>query len=280
VQSKIAFSALEINRQRGHQGACAKGHVMAAPTNTLKIALTQPGGTTGLWLNLGSAVTAEIAGRAGYDWCLIDAEHAAYDLAAMQAQVIALAGTGAEAIVRVPVGADWILKQVLDLGVRSVMVPMVETADQARAMVRAVRYPPDGVRGLGASVARASGYGAMADYAQTANDQICLIVQVESRAALANLPDICAVEGVDVVFVGPADLAADMGYIVDLGHADVQRAVHDALDTIMASGKAAGIIAFDPDAAHAYRARGVRFLGVGSDAVLYAEAARALKARF
>lgn len=247
--------------------------------NALKTALAGPGCQVGLWLNLASPFTAEITARAGFDWCLIDAEHGAYDLDAITRQVMALAGTHAEAIVRVPVGEDWVLKQVLDLGVRTVMVPMVDTAGQAKAIVRAVRYPPHGVRGVAASVARATGFGADAEYATHANDGICVIVQVESVAALAALPEICAVDGVDVVFIGPADLAADMGYITDLNNPAVLSAIDRAIAQIVASGKAPGIIAFDPDVARAYRDKGVRFLGVGSDASLYRAAAQTLRAQ-
>jgi len=250
---------------------------MRVAPNELKAALQGDACQVGLWLNLGSALSAEVAGNAGYDWCLIDAEHGPYDLASIQAQLMALAGTGAEPVVRVPAGEDWMIKQVLDLGVRSLMVPMVESAAQAEALVRAVRYPPHGVRGFGAAVARASGFGAAADYAQTADAEMCLILQVESRAALNALPEICAVEGVDVVFIGPADLAADMGYIADLNNSSVLDAVDRAIETIKAAGKAAGIVSFDPDVCAAYRDKGVRFLGVGSDACLLASAVRAAR---
>ena len=250
---------------------------MPVAPNELKAALQGDACQVGLWLNLGSAISAEVAGNAGYDWCLIDAEHGPYDLAAIQAQVIALAGTGTEAVVRVPAAEDWILKQVLDLGVRSVMVPMVESAAQAEALVRAVRYPPHGVRGFGAAVARASGFGGVPDYAQTADAETCLIVQVESRAALNALPEICAVEGVDVVFIGPTDLAADMGYIADLNNQSVLDAIDRAIDTIVEAGKVPGIISLDRDVCAAYRDKGVRFLGVGSDACLLASAVRATR---
>lgn len=253
---------------------------MPAPKNTLKEALTGTTCQTGLWLNLASPITAEIAGQAGFDWCLIDGEHGAYDLGTIQSQIMALAGTGTEAIVRVPVGETWILKQVLDLGVRTIMVPMVETAAQAEEMVRAVRYPPHGVRGLGATVARASGFGVISDYAANANDEICLIVQVESRAAMENIPEICAVEGVDVVFIGPADLAADMGYIADLGNEAVLNRIDAGIAAILEGGKAPGIVTFSEAAAKAYQAKGVRFLGLGSDASVFVKALHNLKARF
>ncbi len=249
---------------------------MPARKNPLKSALKAQRLQRGLWLNLQSALTAEIAGNAGFDWCLIDAEHGLYDIAAIQAQLIALNGTGTEAVARVPCDHDWVLKQVLDLGVQSILVPMVESADQARAAVQAVRYPPHGIRGMGAAVARASGFGATPDYGPTANDQICLMVQVESQTALAALPEICAVEGVDAVFVGPADLACDMGHIAQMGHPEVQRAIDGAISVILEAGQAAGIIAFDPAAISDYARKGVTFLGVGSDAVVLTQGLRQL----
>lgn len=247
---------------------------MAGLGNRLKAALKAGEAQKGLWLNLQSPLTAEMAGQAGFDWCLIDAEHGPYDVASIQGQLIALAGTGTEAVVRVPDDAPWILKQVLDLGAQSILIPMVETAAQARAAVASVQYPPKGIRGMGAAVARASGFGKVSDYATTADDQICLMVQVESQAALAALPEICAVDGVDAVFIGPADLACDMGYIAEMDHPDVQHAIEAAITTIRACGKPAGIIAFSPERVQHYAKLGVTFLGVGSDAALLGDALR------
>lgn len=252
---------------------------MAAPENTLKAALRAGRMQRGLWLNLGSVIVTEMAGKAGFDWCLIDAEHGPYAPDALLRQLVALEGTGTAPVVRVPVGRDWVLKQVLDLGAQSVLVPMVETAEQAAGLVRAVRYPPEGIRGMGAGVARASGYGAMPGYAGNANNEICLIVQVESRLALSNIEDICAVEGVDAVFVGPADLGADLGFRDDLGNVKVTNAVAEALSRIVASGKPAGIIGFSAEDLSAYARLGATFLGLGSDATLLAGAMRDL-ARF
>lgn len=251
---------------------------MPAPKNTLKAALAAGPCQSGLWLNLASGLTAEIAGQAGFDWCLIDAEHAPYDPTVIQAQLTALAATGTPAVVRAPAGEAWMLKQLLDMGAQSLMVPMVDTADQARALVRAVRYPPDGIRGNGAAIARASRFGAEADYLQTANAQICLIVQIETQAALENLDEICAVDGVDCVFVGPADLACDMGYQGDASTPEVDAAIDSALARIHAHGKASGIIAFAPEGIAKYRRMGVSFLGVGSDLALLSSGLRGLRA--
>lgn len=243
---------------------------MPAPNNPLKAALAAGRLQKGIWLNLASPLIAEIAGHAGFDWCLIDGEHSPWDPAAIRAQLIGLAGTGAAPVVRVPVDTPWILKQVLDLGVQTVLVPMVNSADQARAIVRGLRYPPKGIRGLGASVARASGFGAQADYAANANDQICCLVQAESRAAIAAVTDIANVDGVDGVFIGPADLAADMGYRDNPAHPDVRAAIDGAISQILAAGKVAGILSFSRDDYRAYARAGVTFLGIGSDANLLA----------
>ncbi|QBY00331.1 2-keto-3-deoxy-L-rhamnonate aldolase [Rhodophyticola sp. CCM32] len=251
---------------------------MPAPENTLKAALKAGRMQRGLWLNLGSDIAAEMAGQAGFDWCLIDAEHAPFDPATIRSQLIALAGSGTASVLRVPVNCDWVLKQVLDLGVQTVLVPMVDTAGQARDAVRACRYPPEGVRGMGAGVARAGGFGAFADYQSNANDEICVLVQAESRAALDNLDAICTVEGVDGVFIGPADLAADMGYRDDLENPSVMKAVDGAIGTILSHGKTAGIISFSAEARAHYTGLGVTFLGMGSEASALARAIYTLAA--
>ena len=169
---------------------------MPAPQNKLKQAMAQGQLLRGLWLALGSEPVTEIAGRAGFDWCLIDGEHAPFDPALIRRQLIALENTGTPAVVRAPANEAWILKQVLDVGAQTVMVPMVNSAAEARAAVQACRYPPQGIRGDGGYTMRASGYGAVPDYASSANDQICLIVQAETRAALDDLAAIAAVDGV------------------------------------------------------------------------------------
>ena len=163
---------------------------MPALKNKMKAALARHELQIGIWLGLSSPAVAEMAGAAGYDWCLIDGEHGPNDLPLMAAQLRALAGQGASAVVRVPQGEDWILKQVLDIGAQSVLVPMVETAAQAQQVVEACKYAPEGRRGVGYALARASGYNAIPDYAKTANDQICVMVQVETRAAMANIAQI------------------------------------------------------------------------------------------
>ena len=184
---------------------------MNNPTNPFKLALAQKRLQIGLWLGLASPYTTEICAGAGFDWLLIDGEHAPNDLNSILAQLQAIAAYPAsQAIARVPVGHGQVgaalIKQYLDLGVQTILVPMVDTAEQARAVVQAARYPPQGIRGMAG--ARASRWGRIADYGRRANEQICVLVQAETQAALDNLDDIAGVEGVDGVFIGPADLSA------------------------------------------------------------------------
>lgn len=239
---------------------------MPAPINTLKAALARGEMQRGVWLNLPGAVPAEMAGQAGFDWCLIDGEHGPWDPAGIRDQLIALAATGTPSVVRVPVAEDWIIKQALDLGVQTLLVPMVNSSEQAHAVVRACRYPPEGTRGMGAMVARAGAYGAIGAYPNSANDQICVLVQAESGAALEDLEAIVAVEGVDGVFIGPADLGADLGYRDDLMNPELWRRIEDGIATIRAGGKAAGIIVSGPEMEARMVAAGVTFLGCGGDA--------------
>ncbi len=241
---------------------------MPAPHNRLKTALKSGQMQIGLWLNSGSALVSEVAGAAGFDWCLLDAEHAPYDPAALADHLRALELGGTSAVVRVPVGEEWVIKQVLDLGAQTLLVPMVDTAAQAAEVVRATRYAPQGRRGVGAALARASGYGQVADYITTANAEIGVIVQAETRRAIANLDEIVAVDGVDCVFIGPADLSADMGYPGDLGAPEVVETIADAVRRIRAGGKAVGIIDFDPASFARYADLGVTFLGIGADVSL------------
>lgn len=248
---------------------------MPAPINPIKQAMAEGRMQRGLWLALGSDSVTDIAGRAGFDWCLVDGEHAPWDLTLIRRQLMILAGTGTPAVVRVPVNADWVLKQALDIGAQTLMVPMVHTAAEARAAVAACRYPPQGTRGNGGPTARAGGYGAITDYTATANDQICVIVQAESRAALSDLAAIAAVDGVDCVFIGPSDLAADMGFRDDMGNPVLWDAIRGAIATITGAGKVAGIIG--PIAMSGEMiAAGVRFLGLGSDSSILTDGLRHL----
>ncbi|MEO0358176.1 MAG: HpcH/HpaI aldolase/citrate lyase family protein [Pseudomonadota bacterium] len=249
-----------------------------APTNTLKARLAHGHCQTGVWVASASPVIAELAGTIGFDWCLIDGEHGPNGLSDIRAQLQALAATSTPAVVRVPTNKDWIIKQALDAGAQTILVPLVDTPDQALVATRACRYPPAGNRGMGGALARATNFNQRTNYVATANDQICCIVQAETQSALDNLDAIAATDGVDGVFIGPADLSADMGYPGDPNHPKVLETIDAAIDVIRASGKIAGIVTFDPQQVDHYRKKRVGFLGVGADVTALRGALEALKA--
>lgn len=259
------------------------------PTNRFKQAIAQGEAQIGLWLGLADAYSAEIMAGTGYDWLLVDGEHAPNDLRSIlhQLQAIASASSalapGARAphpIARVPVGDTALIKQYLDLGVQTLLVPMVDTPEQARQLVRATRYAPDGVRGMGSALARSSRWQAYPQYVHEANAQVCLLVQAETVEALAHLDAIATTPGVDGVFIGPADLSASMGHPGNPGHPDVQAAIHDGIRRILAAGKAPGILATTEGQARQWLEAGALFVAVGVDTMLLASAATALLARF
>ena len=256
---------------------------MHTPTNPFKQALADKRAQIGLWLGLADPYSAEICAGAGFDWLLLDGEHSPNGLRSIlqQAQAIA-AYPGVNAIARVPVGhgdaGTALIKQYLDLGVQTILVPMVDTPEQARAIVRAMRYPPQGIRGMGG--ARASRWGRYPAYAKEANEQVCLLVQAETRQALDNLEAIAAVEGVDGIFIGPADLSASMGHVGNAGHPEVQAAIEDAITRIGRAGKAAGILTPDETLAQKYLDLGALFVAVGLDTNLLVRATSALATRF
>lgn len=249
---------------------------MPAPRNTLKHRLAAKEVLHGCWIGLADPYLAQISATAGFDWLLIDGEHAPNDLRSLMAQLAVIEPSASAPVVRLPDGDPAKIKQVLDIGAQSLLIPMVESAEQARGLVRATRYAPEGFRGVGAALARASRFSAIPDYLTTANAEICLIVQVETRAGMAALDEILGVEGVDGVFIGPADLAADMGYLGRSGAPEVKAAVLGALGRIRAAGKAAGVLVTEPDYIEEARAAGATFLGVGIDVTIFAGAMRRL----
>ncbi|WP_170334156.1 HpcH/HpaI aldolase family protein [Ruegeria arenilitoris] len=253
---------------------------MAAPTNTFKQALIKGKRVIGCWNSFAEPVAAEIMGTAGFDWLVVDGEHAPNDIRSLRDQLMALAASPSHPVVRVPVGDTALIKMVLDIGAQTILVPMVNSAEQARELVRACRYPPEGLRGVGAGAARATGYGSVTDYIQTADEQICLLVQVENRAGMAALDDILQVEGVDGVFIGPADLSTDMGFQGNSAAPEVRATIADAITRINAAGKAPGILGTNDEANQAYLEMGAQFLAVGIDVMLLAQAARALAAQW
>jgi 4-hydroxy-2-oxoheptanedioate aldolase len=253
---------------------------MPAVENRFKSALREGRAQIGLWQGLVSPVTAEICAGAGFDWLLFDGEHAPNTLQTLLAQLQASAPYPTHAVARPPVGEAWIIKQYLDLGFETLLVPMVDTAEQAQALVRATRYPPAGIRGVGSALARASRFNRWSDYLAWADSQVCLLVQVETRAGLDNIEAIAATDGVDGVFIGPADLSAALGHLGNRNHPEVQAAVDLAIQRIIASGKAAGILVADDAAARRYLDMGCLFVGVGNDVGLLSNAAKALARRF
>ena len=248
---------------------------MPAPENRFKSALAQGRAQMGAWVGLADPYAAEITASAGFDWLLIDGEHAPNDLRSIMAQLRVVQASASHPVVRLPMGETWAIKQALDIGAQSILIPMVDSADEARRLVRATRYPPRGNRGVGAALARASGFSAVPDYVATADDRIWLGVQVETRAGLAALGDILAVEGVDGVFIGPADLAADMGFGADSLAAPVVAAIRDAIRRIAASGKSPGILTTDPAFARQCLDDGASFVATCIDVTTYAAAIRA-----
>ena len=248
--------------------------------NPFKSALARGDAQIGLWMSLANAYTTEICATAGFDWLLIDGEHSPNDVRSTLQALQAVAGYRSHPVVRVVQGETALIKQMLDIGAQTLLVPMVDTAEQARHLVAATRYPPEGIRGVGAGAARASRWGARADYVDQANQEVCLLVQVESVTGLDNLEAICAVDGVDGVFIGPSDLAASMGYRGKLSHPDVQAAVDQAIRRIHASGKAAGTLTADTALAQHYLELGARFVAVGIEATVLAQATRRLAQTF
>jgi len=255
---------------------------MQIPVNPFKQALREQRTQIGLWLGLGGSTATEICAGAGFDWLLIDGEHAPFGVADVQAQAQVIAGyPRVHAIARVPVADPVLIKQYLDTGVQTLLVPMVNSAEQAALCVSACRYPQDdgqgGMRGMAG--ARASRWGRIADHATAANAQVCLLVQVETREALASLDAIAATPGVDGVFIGPADLSASMGRVGQPDHPVVQAAIENAIRRIRQAGKAPGILCTDESQARRFLELGALFVAVGLDTQILARQTSALAAR-
>jgi 4-hydroxy-2-oxoheptanedioate aldolase len=252
---------------------------MDVPTNGFKRRLLAGDVQYGVFCALADSVAAEIVAGAGFDWMLLDGEHAPNDLRTILAQLQAVAGSGTEVLVRPEVGDTVTIKRLLDIGAQSLLVPMVETAAHAADLVAAVRYPPAGVRGVGTSMARAARWNRVRDYLQSADREVCLVVQIESVAGLGAIEAIAAVDGVDALFVGPSDLAASMGHRGQPGHAEVQAGVDDALRRIVAAGKPAGVFASTPESVQRWTGLGASVIALGADISLLVAALDALAAR-
>lgn len=234
----------------------------------------------GGWVCSGSPVAAEIMAGAGLDWLLIDMEHAPNGLESVLAQLHAVSGYPSTPVVRVPAGETVIIKQVLDLGVQNILVPMVSTAEQAREIVTMTQYPPAGIRGVGSALARSGRWNRVENYLPEAAGHLSVFVQVETSEGVANAEEIAAVDGVDGVFLGPSDLAASMGLIGQQTHPEVVAAVKAAFTAISRTGKPAGVNAFDPAAARDYVTAGARWVLVGADVALLARGAEQLAETF
>jgi len=252
---------------------------MDLPVNTFKHAIAAGRPQIGLWSTLSSNITVELVAGAGFDWILLDMEHSPNDLESLVTQLQAAEPYPTQAVVRVPWNDLVMLKRVLDVGAQTVLVPMIDTADDARAAVAAMRYPPKGVRGVGGTT-RATRYGRIKGYPQQVERELCILLQVETERALANIEAIAAVDGVDGIFVGPADLHASFGFVGDKHHPEVWPKIEDAIRRIRAAGKAPGFLT--PNEADSRRILeiGGLFVAVGSDAGLLVSAADALSARF
>jgi len=230
----------------------------------------------GLWQAIANAYTAEICAHAGFDWLLFDGEHSPNTAQTLLNQLQAVSRFALEPIARVPSGDPVSIKQYLDLGFTTLLVPMVDTADQARAVVSACRYPPHGIRGVASATARTTSFGTDKNYLAKAAERITVIAQIESRAALENIAAIAEVDGIDALFIGPADLAASLGHLGDPFHADVQSSISTAKAAIDAAGKPAGIFALSPDDAKLRVAQGFSFISIGSDIGVLLNGAKAL----
>lgn len=230
----------------------------------------------GMWVCSGSPLIAEICAGAGLDWILVDMEHAPNDLQTVLAQLQAVAPYPVTPVVRVPFNDHVIIKRVLDLGARTLLVPFVSSAEEARAAVRAAHYPPVGVRGVGAALARSSRWSRIHGYVPDAASHVSVVVQIETAAGVEAAPEIAAVDGVDGVFVGPADLGASMGLFGDQSHPDVVAAVHRTFEAVKGAGKPVGVNAFDPGMARAYLEAGADFIAVGADVTVLARGSEAL----
>jgi 4-hydroxy-2-oxoheptanedioate aldolase len=248
------------------------------PHNKFKAAIKAGKAQIGIWSSFSSHIVAEVLGGAGFDWVLLDTEHSPNELPMVQSQLHAMAGGTATPIVR-PAWNDMVLiKRFLDIGAQTLLLPYVQTVEEAQNAVRYTRYPPQGVRGV-AGATRATGYGRIKDYFERVHDELCVLVQVETRLSLKNLDAIAAVEGVDGIFIGPNDLAADMGHLGNWQHPDVWKAMEDAAKRIRKCGKAPGILVGEADGRRCLD-MGFLFVAVGADVGMLARGSEALASKF
>lgn len=253
---------------------------MRNPKNRFKDALKAGKPQVGLWNSIAGYSVAELLGGAGYDWVLVDAEHSAIETIDILPALQALAGTPeSSALVRLAGNDPILFKRVLDMGAQTIMVPFIQSRSEAEAAVAAMRYGPSGIRGM-AGMTRATRYGKVENYFKEAQEELCLVLQVESVAGLTALEDIATVEGVDGIFIGPADLSASMGYPGELEHPEVEAAIADAFDRLRAIDMPVGIMCLNVPAAKRWIERGSSITAVGVDLVMLADSVAALRAEF
>jgi len=252
---------------------------MDLPQNPFKRALKANKAQIGLWSSLSSNYSVEVIAGAGFDWILLDCEHSPNDLESVLTQLQAAAPYPTHPVVRVPWNDMVTIKRVLDVGAQSLLIPYVSTAEEAKAAVAHTRYPTAGVRGV-AGTTRATRFGRIKDYAKRAHEEICVLVQVETQAAVDNIESICAVDGVDGVFIGPADLHASLGYTGEIANPKVKPMIDDAIKRIRKAGKAPGILTPNEADAKHWLGCGGLFVAVGADVGILARGAEALAAKF
>jgi 4-hydroxy-2-oxoheptanedioate aldolase len=249
------------------------------PKNRFKVALRARRQQIGLWCSLASAYAVDIVAGSGFDWLLLDTEHAPNDIEAVLAQLQTVAGHEVSAVVR-PASNDVVLiKRYLDIGAQTLLMPCIQTSEEAQAAVAAMLYPPEGVRGV-SGLTRASRFGRVEGYAKRAADELCLLVQIETQMGLDALEVIATTRGVDGVFIGPSDLAASLGHVGELGHPVVVAAIEKAVQRLKALGVPAGLLTADPDVAERYIESGSIFTAVGIDLEVLARGTEKLARRF
>jgi 4-hydroxy-2-oxoheptanedioate aldolase len=253
---------------------------MEMQINTFKQKLLAGETQYGLWLGLSETFSAEICAGAGFDWLLIDAEHGPNDLRTILAQLQAIEPYSSQPVVRPPQGDHVLIKQLLETGVQTLLIPMVNTAEQAAGLVEAMRYPPHGIRGVGSAIARASRWGRIADYTHRANEQMCLLVQIETKTGYENLDAILNTPGVDGVFFGAVDLAASYGLLGESSHPQIVEMILSGLEKVAQGGKSGGVLCGDKQLVIKYRDAGARFIAVGVDSLLLSAATSALCAEY
>ncbi len=246
------------------------------PRNRFRAGLESGETQYGAWLGIPDASAAEIMAGAGFDWLLVDHEHGAFEVRDVMTHLQVMAGYDVAPIVRPVDGDPALLKKLCDIGAQSFIVPMIDTPEQAAAVVSAVKYPPDGIRGMGTSLVRAARWNAVPGYVNQANEEMLVVVQAETVTAIENLEAIAKTPGIDGVFIGPSDLSASMGHVGKAAHPEVVDTVSDALRTISATGKYAGLLCLDEAMLAHFEECGASFVGVGVDTLLLGNAARRL----